>query len=916
MARNYDCDGVGRLPSELESMEFLFSPGRFAQHFLAIVFAACATVFSAFWIFQVKYSIPQPGFSRYAYSAATREMKAGEVLRRSPADQAGLRPGDRIVAIDGRTLDDLCPFYASVIVGHKEILELTVKQPGAGAGTRELKLRVGGGMRVPPRTSRLRDILASPIDYYPVGFLVVGVAVLLLRPDDRNAWLLAFLFGSLMSSGPLFEGNIPPPLRGFILFYKIVMSWASLAIFYCFFAVFPASSPIDRRIPWLKYLLLAATTFTSVPVGVRCLIAGGTLPLYLDFHWPGATLIRSAIAGQAGLPVAASHLWSNAGFIYSMLFPAEVALGLASLTSNAFLSADAQVRRKARVMVSGTFLGIAPVCLVAVAAIVVGFDKIPMTAWQISVLLLLSVLPLSFAYAVVKHRVLEIPVLLKRSARYLLVQRGYFLTLAAMAAIAIVAFTATTSRLFRTSTNIGMAVSALFGIMLVWVSAPVVKRGTERIDRAFFRSAYDARVILESLAEKARAVSDRHELTRLLQVEIEGALHPTALACYLESDNGGLVRNPIANDRFDLASTTAIPNLAFRFGEHSLPGRLDVLPANLPLLRKLAEFGKAWSVPHEAELVESLTSITPECVVPILGHKGHLLGLLVLGARLSEEPYSREDKQLLDSVASQTGITLENIRLAEQIAEGIETERRNAIEMEIARRVQARLFPQKLPLLETLEYAGGCVQAREIGGDYYDFLDMRPGALGIVLADISGKGISAALLMANLQANLRSQYAIALDDMQHFLQSVNHLFFENTTEEAYATMFFGIYEDSRRTLRFCNCGHVAPFILRTDGRVRKLTSTTTVLGLFVDWQCQIEEEKLCTGDLLVICTDGVTEAPNPQGEEYGDTRLAKIVRENSSLSADQLVAVVQSDVQQFTNAAQADDITLIVARCR
>jgi len=108
---------------------------------------------------------------------------------------------------------------------------------------------------------------------------------------------------------------------------------------------------------------------------------------------------------------------------------------------------------------------------------------------------------------------------------------------------------------------------------------------------------------------------------------------------------------------------------------------------------------------------------------------------------------------------------------------------------------------------------------------------MAPGVVGIVLADISGKGISAALLMANLQANLRSQYAVALDDLPRLLQSVNRLFYENTADESYATMFFGVYDDSHRNLRFANCGHIAPLILRSDGSILRLTSTTPLSSL-------------------------------------------------------------------------------------
>src|SRR5215472_3766178 len=175
-------------------MRTSFSLRRLARRLLAIVFAGCATTYSVLWIMHQEYVHPQPGFTNYEYWASNRSMKVGEVFPGSAADKAGLRPGDRIIAIDGQRLTNLRPFYESIIAGHKDVIELTVEQPTSPSELRQLKLAVGGGKRVPPRSMRLEDLLGLPIDYYPLGFLVVGLTVLLLRPDDRKAWLLALLF--------------------------------------------------------------------------------------------------------------------------------------------------------------------------------------------------------------------------------------------------------------------------------------------------------------------------------------------------------------------------------------------------------------------------------------------------------------------------------------------------------------------------------------------------------------------------------------------------------------------------------------------------------------------------------------------------------------------------------------------------
>ena len=871
------------------------------SYLLVVLFAVASTTYSVVWVLHVRRPPPQPTFTNYEYSAAARSIKVGFVFPGGPAAEAGLRAGDRIVAIDGKPLDTLRPFYEAMIVGQKGVVEVTVEQPGSPVPQRALKLVLRGSKPAPMLMTRLEHLLGLPIGYYPLGFLVVGLAVLFLRPGDRNAWLLALLFGGFLADGPLFEAAIPPQLRGFIVAYKIVMCWFSVALFYYFFAVFPSRSPLDRKVPWLKYIVLAVLLITTVPIALRCLVAGGTLPLYLDTRWPGTTVTAWILAGQTGLPQPATRGWPTPGFVFFGSFLGASILGLASLLSNNFLSADAQVRRKAHVIVWGTVVGVAPVTVAAGASFMGGLLRVPLPLWQACVVLLSTVWPLSFAYAVAKHRVLEIPVLLKRSARYVLVQRGYLVLLFAAAAAAIALFTHTISRFFPEGTNIGIALSAAFGIVLVWASAPMVKRGTDRIDQFFFRSSYDARVILQDLLEKTRTVANRRELVRLLEMQIAGALHPKSLACYLEAGDGNLRAEPgpVAGESDKIPGALPRPTLPLSFGAAFVPRELDTIPTTMPLLVDLAHRGKAWDAPQSREALDA-GPLAPDCLVPILGRNNRLIGLLVLGSRLSEEPYSTEDKYLLDSVASQAGITLENIDFAEKMAERMEVERRAAMEIDIARRVQARLFPQNLPRLETLEYVGGCVQARQVGGDYYDFLDMGQGVVGIVLADISGKGMSGALLMANLQANLRSQYAVARDDLPRLLHSVNRLFYENTTDESYATMFFAVYGDSGRKLQYANCGHVPPLILRTDGSIQRLPSTTTVLGLFLKWESSIEEEMLYPGDLLVICTDGVTEAPNTHGEEYGDERLAEVIRENRGLPASDLLAVIQASVKEFS----------------
>ena len=245
-----------------------------------------------------------------------------------------------------------------------------------------------------------------------------------------------------------------------------------------------------------------------------------------------------------------------------------------------------------------------------------------------------------------------------------------------------------------------------------------------------------------------------------------------------------------------------------------------------------------------------------------------------------------------------------------------DAERRAAHELEIAKHVQSRLFPQTLPPLATLEYAGVCMQARQVGGDYYDFLDLGQNRLGFVIADISGKGIAAALLMANLQANLRSLCTIAHQQPDHLLCSVNRLFCENTTDGAYATLFFAEYDDATRLLHYANCGHLPALLLRADDTVARLEATATVVGIFKKWQCELGECHLAPGDILALYTDGITESFNNDGQEFGESRLLDSLRRHHAHSPQAALTSIVDEVLHFSPHEQHDDITLILAKCR
>jgi serine phosphatase RsbU (regulator of sigma subunit) len=258
-------------------------------------------------------------------------------------------------------------------------------------------------------------------------------------------------------------------------------------------------------------------------------------------------------------------------------------------------------------------------------------------------------------------------------------------------------------------------------------------------------------------------------------------------------------------------------------------------------------------------------------------------------------------------------VALDKLDLATRMAERLEAERRAAHEMELARQVQVQLLPREGRRLRTLECEGRCVQARAVGGDYFDFMDGAEGRLGLVLADVSGKGFAAALLMAGLQASLRTLFPRD-EDLGERLVAVNHLLVRSTELSRYATLFLGEFEEESRRLRFVNCGHNPPLVLRADGRVERLMPTAMVIGLVEPWACDVGEVTLGAGDLVVAYSDGITEAADLDEQEFGEHRLAETVVAHRARPLPELLDAVYGAVRRFSVGEQADDQTLLVAR--
>ena len=284
--------------------------------------------------------------------------------------------------------------------------------------------------------------------------------------------------------------------------------------------------------------------------------------------------------------------------------------------------------------------------------------------------------------------------------------------------------------------------------------------------------------------------------------------------------------------------------------------------------------------------------------------------------------FSAHEKQVLRACADQFALMIENARLTDRVVEQ-ETLRRD---IALASDVQRRLLPDAPPRSECVDFAATSVPARRIGGDYYDFVELRDREIGIALADVSGKGVAAALIMSVVQASLRiisSEGGIA---PPRLVARMNEFVYRSTPASKYATFFYAQLDEQGRQLRYVNAGHNAPYLLRAGRRstddsaspeIEQLSVGGTVVGMFPEMGYEEATVELCPGDVLLVFTDGVPEAHNPENEEFGEERLQQLLRQTAHLPADEISARISDEMKNWIrDAEQYDDLTFIVMKVR
>jgi phosphoserine phosphatase RsbU/P len=510
-------------------------------------------------------------------------------------------------------------------------------------------------------------------------------------------------------------------------------------------------------------------------------------------------------------------------------------------------------------------------------------------------------------------------VALRQGLQYALARNGVLALQIVASSVAIFAAATLATDVGRNRTQKIEAIA--FGFLAVFLLRQGAAKLREWTDRRFFRDAYNAEQILTDLSDEVRTIIEPKTLLQIVAQRIAGSLHVRQVAVLLNSSGPYM-------PAYEMGFGSSL-NLQFAPDA----GTVKQLQAERQPARVYMDDPDSW-VNREADISADerarLLQLHAELLLP-LGTRDKLLGFISLGQKLSEEPYSRSDLRLLQSVAAQTGMALANAQLTDAMARELAQREKLNREIEIAREVQERLFPQQLPPIAGLEYFGKCRPAQGVGGDYYDFIFLPEGKLGIAVGDVAGKGISAALMMASLQACLRGQALVASHDLALVVSNINHLVYEASSSNRYATFFYAEYDPLKQVLHYVNAGHNPPMLLRRckahvhtrrnpgdlkcDCHVERLEASGTVVGLIDGASYEQHSVSLARGDMLVAYTDGVSEAMNLADEEWGEESMLATIEECCALKADEIVSSVLAAADAFTTGApQFDDMTLVVVR--
>lgn len=491
------------------------------------------------------------------------------------------------------------------------------------------------------------------------------------------------------------------------------------------------------------------------------------------------------------------------------------------------------------------------------------------------------IIPVSFAFGILKYRLLDIDVLIRRTLIYgsltgfvILI---YFMVVGVVG-VALVTSTGIESQVVTVGSTLLVA-----GLMI-----PLRNRIQSFVDQRFFRREVSYGEVLRELRTQVSEAVDLDALLPTVVEQLQRALKPRSLAIFIRRPESGLLL-PVA--QLGISSST-LDGLSFE-SKSALLQPSQSAPRQESVLR----WRQRDLPPAERSQLRRLGAH----LVVLCRTGGQPVGLLTLGRRVNGEPYDDQDESFLSEVAAQLGLAIGNLG-----------RRREELEVAQAYDIQRSLLPTTIPEVEGTEITALWRPAREVSGDYYDVLPLADGELAVCIGDVSGKGTPAALLMSSLQAAVKA-VTPSYRQPREICTRARAVLTQNLASGKFITFFLAIFDPAQRRLRYTNCGHNPPILARRDGEVQRLAIGGPILaGLFASTPLKQDEIQLEPGDRLLLFTDGANEAHNSLGQELGEDRLEELLARHRSRSAAEIQQIVSEAVLEHAHSELGDDLTLVV----
>ncbi len=725
-------------------------------------------------------------------------------------------------------------------------------------------LRGAEKLQVQIKILKLFNIAYLGFFFLGLGFLVVGYVVVMTKPEGLLQRRFARYSIFAMMFFAFFGGQQQVPqlrwLSGLFGFMIVMGRIFAPVLFINFFFHFPVSRPVAGK-RWVTALLYGMSL---------TLIAGVLLGNVLTLP-PG--LINFLFAFPNGMYVAGLVMFvvSYYGFV-----PPERRPPLKPILIGIAIGGAAAVY----ILCIGTFYP---------------FAVILNPTLFIPGLFVIAV-PVSFGYAIFRYRLMDIDLLVKRSLIYAMITAA----VAAMYLLIVYGAGAVMAYMLGTEQN---RILNIFAFILIALAFDPIKRRTQAwVDRVFYQERYNYQRALLEFSQELPQLMHLEEILRSIVNRISGTMHVEKVAVIIADPDEGCRCVSLNVDENDCVFDKGPDGLLAFLRERRAPQAIALL----------GEDHELSSLDASDRLLLQRSGIV--LAVPML-LKERLVGVINVGAKMSGRFYAQEDIDLLSTVASQAAIAIENARLHRSEVEKHRIEE----EMNMARLIQQGLLPKTNPVIPPLEVAGTSIPALSVGGDYYDFIELGPRKLLVVVADVSGKGMSAALYMSKIQGMIQlaaHMYATPHEMLVH----VNRRLYEGIERKSFITMILALFDLDTGEVKLCRAGHNKA-IVATGGEFRMLDSGGIGLGLergpIFERSLQELTAKLSPGDLFFFYSDGLSEAMDSREHQFGEDAIHRVLEEKRACSAMEIQTAVLDAVRAFQGAAeQHDDMTLVVAKMR